>query len=125
MRQGSADASVNRSHSGAVSFIPARTVALVDAGPEALAQLDCNLEKGCYALMFLDSRMRPHSDIKYQHPSVVVLFTRFDSPGTCQLLTLLRMDPETRNIPVLILLAADDEQSGDTVSMINSPIWAN
>lgn len=104
------DAVVNPPSSRTLSATPIRSVALVDAGPDALTQLHSHLEVGRYSLTFLDSRMRPHTDIKYLAPSFIVLFLRFESPAACQLLTLLTLDPETRRIPVLLLAAVDDEE---------------
>lgn len=125
MRPASDDAILNRPQTCGPSCMPARTVALVDAGPESLAQLDCHLEMGRYALIFLDSRMRPYSDIKYLHPTLIVVSMRFESPSGCQVLTLLKLDPETRNIPVLVLLAAEGEQSEGAVTLVSAPLWAD
>jgi CheY-like chemotaxis protein len=86
-------------------------VALVDAGPDDVEYLESLLEGRCYNVLLLDSRAHAHAEIKRLRPALVVLCTSFRHLEPFQLLTMLKLDRETRDIPFVTL--AVDEHATD------------
>ena len=89
------------------------TVAVVDGDARVFAVLDQVLRGTRYDVLVLDSRTHAYRDVKRQRPSVVVYGGALDSMYYCQLLTMLKVDEETRDIPVITLALADDTEGKD------------
>jgi PleD family two-component response regulator len=89
------------------------TIAVVDANADVLAFVESALAGQCYNVLLLESRAHAHAEIKRLRPSVVVLCTSFDMLAGCQLLTMLNLDKETREIPVVTLAIQDDANDED------------
>jgi CheY-like chemotaxis protein len=51
--------------------------------------------------VFVESGEHAYSHIKQVLPNLVILCTRIEELNGFQLLTMLKLDPETRDIPVL------------------------
>ncbi len=94
----------------ALSIAPPPTVAIVDGNTRVLTVLDTILPESGYSVLVLDSRTHAYRDVKRQRPTVVVLCGAFASPSCCQLLTMLKLDEDTRDIPVITLASEDDTQ---------------
>lgn len=86
------------------------TVAVVDGDARVFAVLDQVLCGAPYNVLVLDSHAHAYRDVKRQHPTVVVLCGALDSLDGCQLLTMLKLDEDTRDIPVITLAIADDTE---------------
>ena len=89
---------------------PLETVAVVDGNPQVLAILDAALAAERYNVLLLDSREHAYRDVKRLHPNVVVLCMRLDAADSCQLLSMLKLDAETRDIPIITLPAEDEPE---------------
>jgi len=74
------------------------TIAIVNIGPRALEQFESMPESDGYNLLMLDSRTGAYGDIKRLRPSLVVVGAGLEEDA-CQLLTMLKLDNETRHIP--------------------------
>jgi CheY-like chemotaxis protein len=59
------------------------------------------LDAGRYDMVFVESGNRAYSQIKKVQPQLVILCTRIDELDGFQLLTMLKLDPETKSVPVL------------------------
>ena len=57
----------------------------------------------------------PYSQIKKVLPNLVILCTRIERLDGFQILTMLKLDPETRNIPVLTYTTEAEGQDFGTV----------
>lgn len=91
--------------------ISTEAVALVDATADVLEFVESTLEGHCYNVLLLDSRAHAHAEIKRLRPRVVVVCTRFDRLDSFQLLTMLKLDSATSDIPFVTL--AVEEYGGE------------
>ena len=84
------------------------TIAIFNIGPRALARFESTPAFDGCNLLILDSRTGAYSDIKRLRPSLVVIGAQLEEDeDACQLLTILKLDDETRRIPV-VTIATDD-----------------
>jgi CheY-like chemotaxis protein len=88
-------------HINAVATTPAQKVVVVNGNTEVLGMLETVLDAGRYDMVFVESGSRAYSQIKKVQPNLVILCTRIDELDGFQLLTMLKLDPETKHVPVL------------------------
>jgi len=98
-------------------------VALVDATPDVLGVLESTLDGHCCNVLLLDSRARAHAEIKRLRPRLVVVCTRFERLESFQLLTMLKLDGATSDIPFVALDVENgpDEEYQDCAAMLGFP----
>ena len=70
------------------------------------------LDAGRYDIVFVESSAHAYSQIKRVQPNLVILCVRIDEMDTFQVLSMLKLDDETRNIPILTY-TADVRRAGD------------
>ncbi|MDO8793012.1 MAG: hypothetical protein Q7J25_00145 [Vicinamibacterales bacterium] len=87
---------------------PAHRVVLVNGNPDMLRLLDTVLGAGHYDMVFVPPDGRAYEQIRGVQPDLVILRTELDSPADLQVLTMLKLDPATRHIPVLTIAAEPD-----------------
>jgi PleD family two-component response regulator len=92
---------------------PVHTVVLVNGNTEALRMLEAMLDAVRYDIVFVEPNDRVYSRIKSVVPSLVILCRRLEEPEQCQLLTMLKLDPETKDIPILDYATEDEGQDSD------------
>jgi CheY-like chemotaxis protein len=78
-----------------------QTVALVNGNPEIVESLESLFEGGRYDVVFPESHAHAYADIKRLRPQRVILCTTLEDTDLLQLLTMLRLDRATRDIPVV------------------------
>jgi CheY-like chemotaxis protein len=66
-----------------------------------LEMLEAVLDAGRYDVVFVESSEHAYSQIKRVQPNLVVLCVRIDDADGFQVLSMLKLDLETRSIPVL------------------------
>ena len=88
-----------RQHAAAVT--PTQKVVIVNGNPEMLEMLETVLDAGHYDVVFVESSEHAYSQIKRVQPNLVVLCMRMDEGDGFQVLSMLKLDGETREIPVL------------------------
>jgi CheY-like chemotaxis protein len=93
---------------------PVQKVVVVNGNTEVLGMLESVLDAGRYDMVFVESGERAYSNIKQVLPNLVILCTRVDELNGFQLLTMLKLDPQTRDIPVLTYTTESDGQDFDT-----------
>jgi CheY-like chemotaxis protein len=71
-------------------------VVIVNGSPEILGLLDSVLEAGHYNVVFVES-----NEVKRVRPDLVILCMHIDDMDGFQVLSMLKLDGETRTIPVL------------------------
>jgi len=76
------------------------SVALVTPSPE-LDGLDTLLTAGNYETFVIDSIDGAYSEIRHLQPDVVVLALDFEECAGCRLLSMLKFDSTTSDIPVV------------------------
>ena len=87
-----------RSHTQATL---AQKVVIVNGDAEILEMLETVLEAGHYDVVFVESSSHAYSQIKRVKPNLVILCVRIDDLDGFQVLSMLKLDDETRDIPVL------------------------
>jgi CheY-like chemotaxis protein len=88
-----------------------RTVIVVGQPGQELP--DSALETIDYDIVVLEPMAHAYSQIKRVQPMLVLITMSFDDMQGCQLMSMLRLDPETASIPIRAYAAvpveADDE----------------
>jgi PleD family two-component response regulator len=93
---------------------PVQKVVVVNGNTEVLGMLETVLDAGRYDMVFVESSERAYSQIKKVLPNLVILCARIEQLEGFQLLTMLKLDPETREIPVLTYTTECEGQDFDT-----------
>ena len=95
----------------------AQKVVIVNGGPEMLEALEAVLDAGRYDVVFVESSEHAYSQVKRVQPNLVVLCVRVDDADGFQVLSMLKLDEETRGIPVLTYTS---EHSGEELEAENA-----
>ena len=98
---------------GAAAATPAQKVVIVNGSPEILELLETALEAGHYDVVFVESSHHAYSQIKRVQPNLVILCVHLDDLDGFQVLSMLKLDPATRGIPVLTYTTEYDEQEAE------------
>ena len=89
---------------------PLQKVVIVNSNPEFLAMVEHALEVGRYNIVLLDSNAHAYSEIKRMRPNLVILCTRLENMDGFQVLSMLKLDRETRDIPVVTFTTEEAAQ---------------
>lgn len=95
---------------------PGQTVMVVNGRESAMGLLEAVLDAGRYDVVFVESTERAYSHIKRVQPNLVILCTRLEDTNGLQVLSMLKLDEETREIPVLTYASdceSDQDEAGD------------
>ena len=76
-------------------------VVVVNGSPEILEMLETVLDAGRYDMVFVESSGRAYSRVRHVQPDLVIVCMRIDDVEVFQLLSMLKLDAETRRIPVV------------------------
>ncbi len=90
----------------------AQKVVIVNGSSGILELLETVLDAGHYDIVFVESSEHAYSQIKRVIPDLVILCVRMDQSDVLQVLSMLKLDPGTRDIPVLTY-ATDGEPEED------------
>ena len=85
----------------AIAAATAQKVVIVNGSPEMLELLETVLDAGHYDVVFVESSEHAYSQIKRVQPHLVILCVRIDDGDGLQVLSMMKLDEETRGIPVL------------------------
>jgi CheY-like chemotaxis protein len=83
------------------STTPVQKVVVVDGGIEMLQGLETVLHARRYQMLFAQSNDLAYSQIKKVRPNLVVMCGGIENRDGSQLLTMLKLDPDTRSIPLM------------------------
>lgn len=81
--------------------IVAQKVVIVNGSPEILDLLETVLDAGHYDVVFVESSAHAYSQIKRVQPNLVILCVRIDDADGFHVLSMLKLDGDTKAIPVL------------------------
>jgi PleD family two-component response regulator len=121
-----------RQHAAATSA--AQKVVIVNGSSEMLELLETVLDAGHYDVVFVESSQHAYSQIKRVQPNLVILCVRIDDADGFQVLSMLKLDDDTREIPVLTYTEEYDgqepeeevtEYSGNEIFTPKAAIWMN
>lgn len=76
-------------------------VVIVNGSTDMLTMLETVLDAGHYDIVFVESNEHAYSHIKRVQPNLVILCMRIEDRDGFQVLSMLKLDDETRRIPVL------------------------
>ena len=96
------------------SSAPVQKVVVVNGNTEVLGMLETVLDAGRYDMVFVESSDRAYSQIKKVAPNLVILCTRIEELDGFQLLTMLKLDTSTKDIPILTYTTEYDGQDADS-----------
>lgn len=91
----------------------AQKVVIVNGSSEILELLETVLDAGRYDVVFVESSQHAYSQIKRVQPNLVILCVQIDEPSGFQVLSMLKLDEETRDIPVLTYTTEYDANDDD------------
>ena len=100
----------------ATSANAVQKVVVVNGNTDVLGMLETVLDAGSYDMVFVESEDHAYSQIKRVLPNLVILCTRIDALDGFQLLTMLKLDDETRGIPVLTYTTECEGQDFDAMT---------
>lgn len=83
-------------------------VAIVNGTPDVLRLLDPVLDTGRYAVVFVESARHAYSDIKRLQPNLIILCLDAADAAGFQVLSMLKLDDDTRRIPLVTFTADFD-----------------
>jgi len=99
-----------------LAITPVQKVVVVDGNAEVLGMLESVLDAGRYDMVFVESSDHAYSQIKKVVPNLVIVCARIEQLESFQLLTMLKLDSETRDIPVLTYTTEYEGQDIDTAT---------
>ena|SRR5262245_5062476 len=79
----------------------AQKVVIVNGSAEVLELLETVLDAGHYDVVFVESSAHAYSQIKRVRPDLVILCIAMDDVEALRVLSMLKLDEETRAIPIL------------------------
>ena len=96
-----------------IAATPVQKVVVVNGNTEVLGMLESVLDAGRYDMVFVENGSSSYSQIKKVQPNLVILCTRIDELDGFQLRTMLKLDPDTRRLPVLTYTTEYEGQDFD------------
>src|SRR3954467_14527204 len=76
-------------------------VVIINGSAGVLELLETVLDAGHYDVVFVESSAHAYSQIKRVQPDLVILCVRMQDGDGLQVLSMLKLDADTRDIPVL------------------------
>lgn len=120
--------------SSAQPFPASQKVVIVNGSNVTLELLETVLEAGHYNVVFVEAAEHAYSQIKRVRPNLVILCVQLEEMNGFQVLSMLKLDPDTREIPVLTYAnELDGQDSEEELVEANEPemfapkqaIWMN
>src|SRR5471030_1939821 len=102
-----------RASTGLASSKATQRVVIVNGSPGILDMLEAVLDAGHYDVVFVESSEHAYSQIKRVQPNLVILCVRIDDADGFQVLSMLKLDAETRGIPVLTYAGEQDGEEAE------------
>src|SRR5206468_9469804 len=94
----------------AAATTAAQKVVIINGSTEMLELLETVLDAGHYDVVFVESSDHAYSQIKRVQPNLVILCVRIDEMDGLHVLSMLKLDVDTKHIPVLTYTTEYDGQ---------------
>ena len=91
----------------------AQKVVIANGSSEMLELLETVLDAGHYDVVFVESSEHAYSQIKRVRPNLVILCVRMDDAAGFQVLSMLKLDEETRGIPILTYMTENENEKAE------------
>jgi PleD family two-component response regulator len=85
----------------APTSVGAQKVVIVNGSADVMDLVGSVLDAGHYDVIFVESSEHAYSQVKRVQPNLVILCVRIEDVNAFQVLSMLKLDEETREIPVL------------------------
>lgn len=95
----------------------ARKLVIVNGTSQSAAMVEATLDGGRYDMVFVASNAQAYSQIKREQPNLVVLCLQSDQAEGFQVLSMLKLDEATREIPV-VTVSTDQQWGGDMSPLV-------
>lgn len=101
-------------------------VLIVNGSSDVLEVLEPVLDAGNYDVVFVEASAHAYSQIKRVQPDLVILCVAMDDAEGLNVLSMLKLDAETREIPVVTYTSAtNDEEDEEEEEEIDPPMFTN
>ena len=95
-----------------------QNVVIVNGNAAILDMVETALDAGHYDVVFVENSRHAYSQIKRVLPNLVILCLHVDDMDGFQVLSMLKLDEDTRSIPVLTYTTqveqpSDEEEAGE------------
>lgn len=95
-----------------------QNVVIVNGNAAVLDMVETALDAGHYDVVFVENSRHAYSQIKRVLPNLVILCLHVDDMDGFQVLSMLKLDEDTRSIPVLTYTTqveqpSDEEEAGE------------
>ncbi|HUR34160.1 MAG TPA: response regulator [Vicinamibacterales bacterium] len=109
---------------------PARTsatqrVLIVNGSGDVLEVLEPVLDAGNYDVVFVESSAHAYSLIKRVQPDLVILCLEMDDADGLRVLSMLKLDAETRDIPVVTYTTTGEEPREEAHDEPEPPMFSS
>jgi CheY-like chemotaxis protein len=94
-----------RTTDGLATGTATQKVVVVNGSSGILDLLEAVLDAGHYDVVFVESNAHAYSQIRRVQPNLVILCMHIEDPEGFQVLSMLKLDDQTRTIPVLTYTA--------------------
>jgi PleD family two-component response regulator len=98
-------------------------VLIVNGCSDVLEALEPVLDAGNYDVVFVESSAHAYSQIKRVQPDLVILCVQLDDTESLTVLSMLKLDAETRKIPVMTYASAEDQEPEEEEDEPEQPIF--
>jgi len=88
-------------------------VVIVNGSTEMLELLETVLDAGHYDVVFVESSDHAYSQIKRVQPNLVILCVRIEDIDGLHVLSMLKLDEDTKHIPVITYTTESSGQEQD------------
>ena len=102
----------------------AQKVVIVNGGDEVLELLETVLDAGNYDVVFVESARHAYSQIKKVQPNLVILCLDLDGDEGFRVLSMLKLDDETRDIPLLTCAVGPRDERDDEPEPSEEEVFA-
>jgi two-component system phosphate regulon response regulator PhoB len=100
-------------------------VLIVNGSSDVLEVLEPVLDAGNYDVVFVEASAHAYSQIKRVQPDLVILCVAMDDAEGLNVLSMLKLDADTRDIPVVTYTSASDEDDDEEEEETEAPMFTN
>jgi PleD family two-component response regulator len=94
----------------------------IGGGSDALAHVEPILSGRAYDVEFVDMDDEPYATVAALKPDIIIVSLQLEQDAGFQLLTMLRLDPDTAQIPVLSYVQEGDATANGGADVEHSPL---
>ncbi len=99
-------------------------VVIVNGSSDVLEALEPVLDAGNYDVVFVESSAYAYSQVKRVRPDLVILCVEIDDAEGLNVLSMLKLDSDTRDIPVVTYTSAGLDESDENEYEPEPPMFA-